>query len=157
MTDITDQDRLEARKWAESIADNPIRQKSHAWMNAVARVILSTVEPPARTLAEELRAWAENRLDDEPSYEELVDLHQDVEHFAARAEQIEDAKDEATKAHQAQKAETNRLAAEVDRLTEECAALTRKRDEPQREDDWLAGMKEAARYTVNAVSPTLPT
>lgn len=117
MTDqITDQDRRAAREWAEYIADNPIRPGSHAWMNSVARVILATVEAPAPTLAEELRDWAKTRLDEEPTYEELVDLCQDVEHFAARAEQIEQERDAA-------RAEVERLTTEVKTLAAENSDL----------------------------------
>lgn len=91
-------------------------ERLHQWLNegnpedaatsgerAVADVIRAFWPAPAPTLAEELRGWAKTRLDDDPSYEELVDLHQDVEHFAARAEQIEQERDEAR--------------AEVERLT----------------------------------------
>ena len=78
MTDITDKDRRNARQWATMM-----QEQRAGYPNAytAARVILATVEPPAPTLAEELRSWAEDA-----SYDEDRD---NLLHAADRAAQME--------------------------------------------------------------------
>ena len=110
MTDITDRDRRAAREWAEYIADNPIRPGRRAWMNAVARVILATVDAPAPTLAEELRYRADLLDNGDPD----GDTPQALRALADRAEQVERDLAEA-------RAEVERLTAE--RVTEPSPTL----------------------------------
>ena len=102
MTDITDQDRRDAREWAEDVAetfkyDDEVPRETRAAVN----YILATVDAPAPTLAEELR-----------SIREWVDWEafSVFDEIVARAEQIEQERDEA-------RAEVERLTAERDDAT----------------------------------------
>lgn len=74
MTDITEQDRRAARKWAENWRGDIDNDTS-----AAARVILATVDAPPPTLAEELRALNLDQLDESA-----------LDYLAARAEQERD-------------------------------------------------------------------
>ena len=85
MTDITDQDLCKALAWAEG-------SMARGGADAAARYILATVDTPARTLAEELRALNLDQLDESA-----------LDYLADRVEQIEQERDEAR--------------AEVERLT----------------------------------------
>ena len=83
MTDITEQDRRAARKWAENWRGDLDNDTS-----AAARVILATVDAPPPTLAEELRQWADKTFI-EPGYRAILD------EIIQRAEQIEEERDQA--------------------------------------------------------------
>lgn len=85
MTDLTDQDRRDARQWANDIIVQAETDERKLRYHAAARVILALVEAPAPTLAEELRAEAPGV----PGY--------DLAALAACVEQIEQERDEAKK------------------------------------------------------------
>lgn len=85
---FSDQDRRAMHDWANLAVADSGRQEREPWVTA-ARFILATVEPPAPTLAEEIEEWTITRLDEEPSYEELVDIRQDLYHFASRISSME--------------------------------------------------------------------
>lgn len=105
MTDITDQDRRVAHEWARIAVVSKGNQEHEPWVTA-ARYILATVDAPAPALSEELRSWAEDA-----SYDEDRD---NLRHAAARAEQIEQERDEAR--------------AEVDQARSELAEVMHARD-----------------------------
>lgn len=96
MTDITDQDKREARKWAEQTIANRVNSPTDPWVIA-ARLFLANEEPPAPTLAEELREWAHRVPERGADWIKLGNLTE-------RAEQIEKERDEA-------RAEVERLVA----------------------------------------------
>lgn len=100
MTDITDKDRRNARAWAKGIVGGSTETI------AAARVILATVEPPAPTLAEELRDTVRWWREEAPTWGLC---HARFESFARRAEQIEEDRDEA-------RAEVERLTAKNEEL-----------------------------------------
>lgn len=89
MTEITDQDKRDARQWATMM-----QEQRAGYPNAytAARVILATVEPPAPTLAEELRETAGMM-----GYAAVKapEIRGRIEDAAARAKQIEKDLDEA--------------------------------------------------------------
>ena len=148
MTDITDQDRRQLRDDAKAVINKTAMRSSAAV--SIAQYVLATVEPPAPTLAEELRYRATLLDNGDPD----GDTPQALRSLATRAEQMEqDAED---------RQEWNR------RITEQNATLARERDEARAEvervttaqdterpddNDWLAGMKEATRYAINATRP----
>ena len=91
MTDITDQDRRDAREWAEDVAetfkyDDEVPRETRAAVN----YILATVDAPEPTLAEELRGWESIFRNEGRS----VDANS-MRTLAARAEQIEQERDAA--------------------------------------------------------------
>ena len=98
MTDITDQDRRKALAWSGG-------SQARGGADAAARYILATVEAPEPTLAEELRDTARWWREGAPTWEQCCDR---FESLAARAEQIEQERDQAL-------AEVERLTAERDR------------------------------------------
>ena len=173
MTDITDQDRRVAHEWAASI--DPEMDCWSASTRAVARIVLATVDAPEPTLAEELRYRADLLDNGDPD----GDTPQALRALADRAEQMEqDAEDRqewnrnitkqvATLARERDeaRAEAERLTAERDGAREEIAWLRNgpghtevATDLPdpddghteRPDDDWIAGMKDATRYAVNA-------
>jgi hypothetical protein len=88
MTDITDQDRRDARQWAEGFLSEPGVRGSRA--TTAARVILATVDAPAPTLEEGIREWVEKRYSGvigTGKYEliALADRAAQVEHDLAEA------------------------------------------------------------------------
>ena len=101
MTDITEQDRRVAHEWAASL--DPNMSCWSARERAAARVILATVDATAPTLAESLNTWAASTALDFGESAALDPL-------IARAEQIEEERDEA-------RAEVERLTAERDAAT----------------------------------------
>ena len=112
MTDITDQDRRDAREWAEDVAetfkyDDEVPRETRAAVN----YILATVDAPVPTLAEELRDTARWWREGAPTWEQCCDR---FESLAARAEQIEQERDDA-------RAEVERLTAE--RITDPSLTL----------------------------------
>lgn len=117
MTDITDQDRRDARQWASRIGEETCVAFDDA--KAAARVILATVDAPEPTLAEELRKVAADY--DRDGYPEPDETYR---HLADRAEQMEYARNTLEKqrgywrdsAIQAV-AERDEARAEVERLT----------------------------------------
>ena len=103
MTDITDQDRRDAREWAEDVAetfkyDDEVPRETRAAVN----YILATVDAPEPTLAEEVKKGLLFRVNDTDAegIKDALDL-------AARVEQIEQERDQA-------RAEVERLTAERD-------------------------------------------
>lgn len=108
MTDITDKDKREARKWAEQTIANRVNSPTDPWVIA-ARLFLAAEEPPAPTLAEELRDTARWWRDGAPTWEQCCDR---FDALATRAEQMEHDLTEAR--------------AEVERLTEEVEEWQRK-------------------------------
>lgn len=144
MSDITDKDRRAARQWAEDIYEmSKYDDETPRETRAAVKCILATVYAPEPTLAERLR---EQFYDPEPTDEQYG--------IILDAEQMEqDAED---------RQEWNR------RITEQVATLARERDEARAEverltaeqdtealhnHDWLAGMKDATRYAINATRP----
>ena len=100
MTDITDQDKRDAREWAEDVAetfkyDDEVPRETRAAVN----YILATVDAPEPTLAEEVKKGLLFRVNDTDAegIKDALDL-------AARVEQIEQERDQAR--------------AEVERLTD---------------------------------------
>lgn len=87
MTDITDQDRRDARQWAEAIGRSDAPCAADLW-HAASRYILATVDAPDTTLAEELRHIAEH-------WEEwqTATINSAIKAAADRAEQIEEERD----------------------------------------------------------------
>lgn len=119
MTDITDQDRSDARQWAEAIGRSDAPVPDHLWHSA-SRVILATVDAPTPTLADELREHIAHGED------LAVWNRAAVEKVADRVEQIEQERDDLSRARESQEKalhEHGRLLsearAEVERLTAE--------------------------------------
>ena len=100
MTDITDQDRRDAREWAEDVAetfkyDDEVPRETRAAVN----YILATVDATAPTLSEELRTINIDQLDEST-----------LDYLADRAEKIEQERDQA-------RSEVKYLDSEVERLS----------------------------------------
>lgn len=132
MTDnaVTDGDLRNARLWAEKVGPpytSPGYIGTPSEIYNVARVILATVEAPAPTLAEEIRAWAEV-ADNEMERTALHDT-------ADRAEQIEQENQEQREWNQA--------------INEQAGILARERDEARAEVERLAAVNEKLRRTDN--------
>lgn len=108
MTDtapVTDDDRRNARKWAEQWTDaNGMPEK-----NAAARVILADVPAPPATLADELRAWGACPFDG-LNWTRFHDL-------ADRAEAVETENRDTDRVLNEAWAERDEARAEVERLT----------------------------------------
>lgn len=87
MTNITEQDRRDAREWAEDVAetfkyDDEIPRETRA----AVKYILATVDAPEPTLAEELRDTARWWREGAPTWEQCCDR---FDSLADRAEQME--------------------------------------------------------------------
>lgn len=111
MTDLTDQDRRDARQWANDIIVQAETDERKLRYHTAARVILALVEAPPPTLAEELRSEAPGVT----GY--------DLAALAACVEQIEQERDEAradiadvTEVNHEIRRERDELRAEVERL-----------------------------------------
>ena len=112
---ITDQDRRDARQWAERIMEHNTPGSA---IGKAAHVILATVDAPAPTLAEELREFGET-----PATERDMGTFGDI---ADRVEQVEQERDQAKKIAELNlntaaemKIQRDNLRAEVERLTAE--------------------------------------
>ncbi|CAM5401707.1 hypothetical protein [Corynebacterium variabile] len=169
MTDITDQDRRAAMAWAKNWQGDQDGDTS-----AAARVILATVDAPEPTLAEEILDAAA-RIRDAVNPGDRNVSWADMESCANRAEQMEqDAEDRQewnrriTEQVATLARERDEARAEVERERDLGVALAHERDEVRAEverltaeqhterpddNDWLAGMKEATRYAINATHP----
>lgn len=107
MTDITDQDLRHAREWAEDVAetfkyDDEVPRETRAAVN----YILATVDAPAPTLAEDLRTLGALLEEEGGAGAKSTCWARDL---AARAEQIEQERDQA-------RAEVGRLNADLDAM-----------------------------------------
>lgn len=160
MTDITDQDRRDARKWADEISGRPTL---NTIARAAMRYILATVDAPTPTLSEEWRDILEKQDAGEAvSFSGLLARTDQMEHYfeEARAEAIlwegkyEDVRESEKSLHidpadadtevdhlkrdltEAYKTRDAR-ADEVDRLRAEVERLTAERDGAREEIAWL--------------------
>lgn len=121
MTDITDKDKRLALRWCDMLGDST----HHKEAAAARRVILAIVEPPASTLAEELRHIAEH-------WEEWATdtITSAIRAAADSAEQIEQERDEARAKEKwlellrsELREERDEARAEVERLTAEVESM----------------------------------
>lgn len=163
MTDITDQDRRAARAWAKNWQGDQDDDTS-----AAARVILATVDAPAPTLTERLREQFHYPEQTDEQHGIILDAAQmERDLTEARAEMEKERDLGVATAHERDevRAEVERLTAERDGAREEIAWLRNgpghtevATDLPdpddghteRPDDDWIAGMKDATRYAVNA-------
>ena len=111
MTDITDHDLRAARQWADEMSGHPILNEN---ARAAVRYVLATVDAPAPTLADEIRAWADKH------YTGVVGTgRHELLNLAGRVEQIEQERDEARAGGRAAHDNWMNAADEVERLTSE--------------------------------------
>lgn len=161
MTDqITDQELRDAIEWGRCNEYSGDPAEANA-----AIVILATVDAPAPTLAEELREVADNYGMSSRAADRLHDIADRVEHDLAEARaELERERDLGVAlAHERDDARAKVCQMEAARETNErmyrearaeVERLTAERDtEVPDDNDWLAGMKEAARYAINATRP----
>lgn len=80
MTDITDKDRRDARRWAENWRGDIDNDTS-----AAARAILATVDAPEPTLADEIRGMPDFTMSGENC---INDCNERADTLATRAEQV---------------------------------------------------------------------
>jgi hypothetical protein len=87
MTDITDQDRRDAREWAEDVAetfkyDDEVPRETRAAVN----YILATVDAPEPTLADEIRGLPDFTMSGENC---INDCHERADTIATRVDHME--------------------------------------------------------------------
>ncbi|WP_291475711.1 hypothetical protein [Corynebacterium sp.] len=140
MSDITDHDRREALRFAETVL-RPVRGVPSTWDTvAAARVILATVDAPAPTLADEIREWAEKHYTGvvgtgKHELLALADLAAQLEHDLAEARaEVE----RVTNERKRSLAQVQGLARRESDLTSEVRMLTDERDEAHAEVKELA-------------------
>lgn len=128
MTDITEQDRRDAREWANWASTYADRSMA----KAAARYILATVDAPEPTLAEEVKKGLLFRVNDTDAegIKDALDL-------AARVEQIE-------QEHAEQALRIDELDQECDRQCLEIMDLTSERDTALAEAERLTAERDAA-------------
>ena len=148
MTDITDHDRRQLREDAKAVINKTAMRSSAAV--SIAQYVLSTVEAPAPTIAERLRYRADLLDNGDPD----GDTPQALRDLATDAAQMERDLAEARAEVERERDLGVALAHERDDARAEVERLTAERDtEGPDDNDWLAGMKEAARYAINATRP----
>lgn len=135
MTDMTDQDRRNARLWAEKVdppQTNPGYSGTTSDIYNAARVILATVPAPPKSLADELRRFGSQCLckADEEDLSALADRVESVEkEFDLSQESLAETLDREDIAIR-----------ERDEARADLATVTRQRDEArQRNDDLMLG------------------
>lgn len=150
MTDITNQDRRAARKWADEISGRPTL---NTIARAAMRYILATVEAPAPTLSEEWRDILEKQDAGEAvSFSGLLARTDQMEHYfeEARAEVYHLKRDltEAYKTRDARADDLQQRDDEIDRLIRErheaLAKVERLTDVQKQLDDVQKGAESNA-------------
>lgn len=139
MTEITDQDRRDARQWAEAIGRSDAPCAADLW-HAASRVILATVDAPAPTLAEDILDAAA-RIRDAVNPGDRDVSWADMESCANRAEQIEQDRDEA-------RAEVERLDAVAEDYARRATAALTERDEARADAERLTAERDGAREEI---------